>query len=129
MQSLIGRGQRDGAFRSDLPRQWLITTAFSLMHAAAEDAAAGRVTADDAARLITATLVAAYTPPAEERNAMNDATPACKNPETTRITRVLSDLRLRGKVTGPALSTGDEFAGVHLSGEFPLGDERWAQSV
>ena len=67
VQSLIGRGQRDGAFRSDLPRQWLITTAFSLMHAAAEDAAAGRVTAGDAARLITATLVAAYTPPAEGR--------------------------------------------------------------
>ena len=69
VQSLIGRGQRDGTFRSDLPRQWLITTAFSLMHAAAEDAAAGRVHADDAARLITATLVAAYTPPAERRKA------------------------------------------------------------
>jgi TetR/AcrR family transcriptional repressor of mexCD-oprJ operon len=63
VQSLIGRGQREGAFRRDLPRQWLITTAFSLMHAAAEDAAAGRVKADDAARLITATLLAAYTPP------------------------------------------------------------------
>ena len=62
VQSLIGRGQRAGAFRSDLPRQWLITTAFSLMHAAAEDAAAGRVGADEAGRLITATLLAAYTP-------------------------------------------------------------------
>jgi TetR/AcrR family transcriptional repressor of mexCD-oprJ operon len=68
VQSLIGRGQDAGAFRSDLPRQWLITTAFSLMHAAAEDAAAGRAT-DDAARLITATLLAAYTPPAEGREA------------------------------------------------------------
>jgi TetR/AcrR family transcriptional regulator, mexCD-oprJ operon repressor len=69
VQSLIGRGQRAGAFRSDLPRQWLITTAFSLMHAAAEDTAAGRVKSDDAARLITATLLAAYTPPAEGRKA------------------------------------------------------------
>jgi AcrR family transcriptional regulator len=67
VQSLIGRGQRTGAFRSDLPEQWLITTAFSLMHAAAEDAAAGRVNADEAGRLITATLLAAYTPPAERR--------------------------------------------------------------
>ena len=65
VRSLIGRGQRAGAFRRDLPRQWLITTAFSLMHAAAEDTAAGRVNADDAARLITATLLAAYTPPTE----------------------------------------------------------------
>jgi TetR/AcrR family transcriptional regulator, mexCD-oprJ operon repressor len=65
VQSLIGRGQREGTFRSDLPGRWLITTAFSLMHAAAEDAAVGRVTADEAAGLITATLLAAYTPPAE----------------------------------------------------------------
>jgi AcrR family transcriptional regulator len=69
VQSLIGRGQRAGAFRSDLPKQWLITTAFSLMHAAAEDAAAGRVNADEAGRLITATLLAAYTPPTEEHKA------------------------------------------------------------
>ncbi len=69
MQSLIGRGQRTGTFRTDLPKQWLITTSFSLMHAAAEDAAAGRVKADDAAGLITATLLAAFTPPAERPTA------------------------------------------------------------
>jgi TetR/AcrR family transcriptional regulator, mexCD-oprJ operon repressor len=69
VQSLIGRGQRAGAFRSDLPGQWLITTAFSLMHAAAEDAAVGRLNADDAARLITATLLGAYTPPTDGRQA------------------------------------------------------------
>ncbi len=69
VQSLIGRGQRAGTFRSDLPRQWLITTAFSLMHAAAEDDAAGRVNADDAAGLITATLLSAYAPPTEGRQA------------------------------------------------------------
>jgi len=32
------------------------------MHAAAEDVTAGRLDADDAARLITATLLAALTP-------------------------------------------------------------------
>jgi AcrR family transcriptional regulator len=64
-QTLIGRGQGTGIFRTDLPEQWLITTAFSLMHAAAEDVATGRVKADDAARLITATLLAAFTPPAK----------------------------------------------------------------
>ena len=66
MQDLIGRGQQAGAFRRDLPKQWLITTAFSLMHAAAEDASAGRIKADDSARLITATLIAAFTPPVTE---------------------------------------------------------------
>lgn len=66
VQDLIGRGQQAGAFRRDLPKQWLVTTAFSLMHAAAEDASAGRIKADDAPRLITATLLAALTPPVTE---------------------------------------------------------------
>lgn len=69
VQSLIGRGQRAGAFRSDLPKQWLATTAFSLMHAAAEDAAAGRIKAGDAAGLITATLLGAFSPPGGHRTA------------------------------------------------------------
>ena len=54
-----------GSFRRDLPRHWLITTAYSLMHAAAEDVAVSRVNADDAAGLITGTLLASFTPPAE----------------------------------------------------------------
>jgi TetR/AcrR family transcriptional regulator, mexCD-oprJ operon repressor len=67
IQSLIERGQRSGAFRADLPKHWLMTTAVSLMHAAAEDVTAGRVKADHAADLITATLLAAFTPPAVAR--------------------------------------------------------------
>lgn len=63
IQSLVERGQRAGAFRTDLPKRWLITTVFSLMHAAADDAAAGRVKVDQAPGLITATLLAAFTPP------------------------------------------------------------------
>jgi TetR/AcrR family transcriptional regulator, mexCD-oprJ operon repressor len=65
VQDLIVRGQQAGVFRRDLPKQWLITTVFSLMHAAAEDASAGRIKAEDAPRLITATLLAAFTPPTE----------------------------------------------------------------
>jgi hypothetical protein len=62
VQSLIEQGQDAGIFRRDMPQQWLITTTYSLMHAAAEDAAAGRLDAGDAAGLITATLLAAFTP-------------------------------------------------------------------
>jgi hypothetical protein len=62
VQSLIEQGQAAGTFRRDMPRQWLITTAYSLMHAAAEDTAAGRLDPRDAAGLITATLLAAFTP-------------------------------------------------------------------
>jgi TetR/AcrR family transcriptional regulator, mexCD-oprJ operon repressor len=73
VQGLISRGQQAGAFRADLPRQWLNTIAFSLMHAAAEDVAAGRLDADDAARLITATLLAAFTPPGAGASAVSSA--------------------------------------------------------
>jgi AcrR family transcriptional regulator len=69
VQSLIARGRRAGTFRTDLPEQWLITTAFSLMHAAAEDTTAGRMDPGDAAGLITATLLAAYTPPGDRYRA------------------------------------------------------------
>ena len=68
VQTLVERGQRAGSFRTDLPKHWLVTTVFSLMHAAAEDAAAGRVKAQDAAHLISATLLAAFTPPTKDRN-------------------------------------------------------------
>src|SRR4029077_5715624 len=62
VQSLIEQGQDAGTFRRDMPQQWLITTTYSLMHAAAEDTAAGRLDPGDAAGLITATLLAAFTP-------------------------------------------------------------------
>ena len=65
VQLLIERGQRTGVFRTDLPKSWLVTTAFSLMHAAAEDRTAGRLDADDGSRVITATVLAALTPPGE----------------------------------------------------------------
>ena len=69
VQALISRGQQAGTFRTDLPGHWLTTTTFSLMHAAAEDAATGRIKADDAARLITSTLLAAFAPPGGGRQA------------------------------------------------------------
>lgn len=64
VQSLIERGQREGAFRSDLPVAWLVAVFYSVMHSAAAEIGAGRLAAGEAARVITATLLAAYTPPA-----------------------------------------------------------------
>lgn len=63
VQSLVERGQSEGTFRTDQPRQWLITTAYSLMHAAAEGVAAGRLDAGEVAGLLTTTLLAAFTQP------------------------------------------------------------------
>lgn len=62
VRTLIERGQRTEAFRQDLPVPWMVTTAFSLMHAAAEDVADGHIKVDDAPRLLTSTLLAAFAP-------------------------------------------------------------------
>jgi AcrR family transcriptional regulator len=60
---LIARGQEEGAFRTDLPRPWLVTVAFSLLHAAAEDVSARRMRRTDAPEILEATLLAALAPP------------------------------------------------------------------
>jgi len=63
VRRLIERGQADGVFRTDLPVEWLLTLFQTVMHGAAGEIGAGRLAAADAARVITATLLAAYTPP------------------------------------------------------------------
>ena len=67
IRTLIERGQRDGTFRTDLPPPWMVTAAYSLMHAAAEDVIAGRTKADKAAELISRTLLAAFAPQSDDR--------------------------------------------------------------
>lgn len=63
IQGLIERGQRKGVFRDDLPVSWLVALYHSVVHGAANEITAGRLTAADAPSLITASLDAAYTPP------------------------------------------------------------------
>lgn len=63
IRPLIERGRRDGAFRTDLPTSWLVSTFHSVLHGAADEIAAGRLDAADAAPTITATLLAAFAPP------------------------------------------------------------------
>jgi TetR/AcrR family transcriptional repressor of mexCD-oprJ operon len=57
------RGQVEGSVRSDLPRSWLVTTFYSLMHAAAEEVDSGRLPQAAAADALQATLLAAFAPP------------------------------------------------------------------
>ena len=60
---LVERGRSEGAFRDDLPVSWLVVTLHNLMHGAADEIHAGRLTADEAPRFIAATALAAFTPP------------------------------------------------------------------
>ena len=60
---LIARGQAEGRFRTDLPRGWLVTIVYSLLHAAAEEVNAGRMPPADAAGTLQATILPALAPP------------------------------------------------------------------
>lgn len=66
MRGLLERGQREGAFRSDLPVSWLLTTAHVVMNAAAEEITAGRLDPKDAAHYINAVLQPAFAPSEEK---------------------------------------------------------------
>ncbi len=65
VQGLVERGRAEGVFRTDLPTSWLVGTMHSVMHNAADEINAGRLATEQAADFITATLVAAFTPPGD----------------------------------------------------------------
>jgi AcrR family transcriptional regulator len=53
---LVRRGQDAGLFRTDLPLDWLVTTFYAVLHAAADEADAGRLTPADAPDLLATTV-------------------------------------------------------------------------
>jgi AcrR family transcriptional regulator len=57
VERLIARGQDEGAFRTDVPRDWLVTVTYSLMHAAAEEVNARRLSSSQAATVLHSTLL------------------------------------------------------------------------
>ena len=61
MRGLLLRGQREGAFRADLPVSWLLTTTHVVMNGAAEEVRTGRIDPDDAPWFIDAILLPAFT--------------------------------------------------------------------
>jgi AcrR family transcriptional regulator len=63
VQALIERGRATGEFRTDLPLPWLVSLAMNVMHAAATEVSAGRLTSDQAPSVVAGTLLAALTPP------------------------------------------------------------------
>jgi AcrR family transcriptional regulator len=65
VERLIERGRKEGVFRQDLPTSWLVSVMHNVMHGAAGDIQAGRITSAQAAPYITTTILAAYTPPGE----------------------------------------------------------------
>jgi AcrR family transcriptional regulator len=57
VEQLVRRGQDDGLFRTDLPLDWLLATFYAVLHAAADEADAGRVSPSDAPDLLAMTVL------------------------------------------------------------------------
>jgi AcrR family transcriptional regulator len=55
-QRLVRRGQREGAFRTDLPAGWLVTTSYALMRAANDHTRTHRVGRARALAMLTTTV-------------------------------------------------------------------------
>ncbi|GAA1571165.1 hypothetical protein GCM10009804_29440 [Kribbella hippodromi] len=66
VERLLERGRTQGVFRSDLPSAWLVSVMHNVMHGAAAEIQAGRITSEQAGPYINATLLAAFTPPGAE---------------------------------------------------------------
>lgn len=72
VEQLLERGQREGAFRDDLPLEWLAGTLHRIVHAAAAEIDARRLDAADAPDLIAATALATLAPPGSTVPAVRD---------------------------------------------------------
>jgi AcrR family transcriptional regulator len=62
VRRLIERGQDQGAFRPDVPVSWLAAVMHALMHAAAEEVAAERMSPDEASALLATSVRSAFAP-------------------------------------------------------------------
>jgi AcrR family transcriptional regulator len=62
--SLIERGRREGAFRTDVQSSWLVTSCLALVHAAAEEVRAGELDTQAALDVLTVTVTDLFVGPA-----------------------------------------------------------------
>ena len=61
LRRLIERGRRDGAFRDDLPVQWLLASFFALLHAAADEVRNDRLKPDAAMTAVKTSILELFT--------------------------------------------------------------------
>lgn len=59
---LLERGRKEGAFRTDLSSEWILTCALSLIHAAHDEVRAGRMKSSKALEELTTTLGEIFAP-------------------------------------------------------------------
>lgn len=62
VRRLVRRGRTAGAFRDDLPVDWLVTCFFTVLHAAAEQVRSGQLSERAADRVVRATVGSLFRP-------------------------------------------------------------------
>jgi AcrR family transcriptional regulator len=56
VEGLVRRGQEEGAFRTDMPLEWLVNVVQYVLHGAAEETRAGRLRPEETGRVVIATV-------------------------------------------------------------------------
>jgi AcrR family transcriptional regulator len=62
LRRLVERGRRSGAFRRDVPVEWLVASCFALLHTAADEVRSGHLKADAARKAMRTSILALFTP-------------------------------------------------------------------
>ncbi|UYM06781.1 TetR/AcrR family transcriptional regulator [Solicola gregarius] len=62
VEALFVRGREEGTFRTDVPVTWMVTTLYTLIHAADDEADNGRLDRADAPALVMQTVLGAFAP-------------------------------------------------------------------
>lgn len=62
VEELFVRGRTEGTFRTDVPVTWMVTTLYTLIHAADDEVDNGRLDRADAPSLVMTTVLGAFTP-------------------------------------------------------------------
>jgi TetR/AcrR family transcriptional repressor of mexCD-oprJ operon len=63
LQALVERGQGDGAFRTDLPADWLVTAFYALVHSADDHARAHRIKRPAVLEMLTTSVFDLFAAP------------------------------------------------------------------
>jgi AcrR family transcriptional regulator len=71
---LVQRGRDEGAFRTDLPTDWLVTTTLALMHACGDEVRAGRIDTSHGLHILTTTIRDLLTAPPRPRPVSDNRT-------------------------------------------------------
>lgn len=62
VEILIARGQAEGSIRTDLPAAWLVSCFYVVLHAGAAEVRGSRLSADEAARAVSSTVLSFVVP-------------------------------------------------------------------